>query len=43
MLPNHAFERGARQRRCRVPSSLRSSAPAQRNRWASPEKLSLGK
>ena len=30
MLPNPAFERSARQRRCRVPSSLRSSAPAQR-------------
>jgi len=35
MLPNPAFERSARQRRCRVPSSLRSSAPAQRCCWAS--------
>jgi hypothetical protein len=32
MTPNPAFERSARQRRCRVPSSLRSSAPAQRER-----------
>ena len=32
---NHAFERSARQRCCRVPSSLRSSAPAQRECWAS--------
>jgi len=31
-LPNYAFERSAGQRRCRVPSSLCSSAPAQRNR-----------
>ncbi|MCU1376711.1 MAG: hypothetical protein JWO68_3997 [Actinomycetia bacterium] len=29
---NQAFERSARQRRCRVPSSLRSSARAQRKR-----------
>ena len=28
MKPNYAFERSARQLRCRVPSSLRSSAPA---------------
>jgi hypothetical protein len=32
MTPNHAFERRARQLRCRVPSSLRSSVPAQRER-----------
>ena len=32
MMPNPAFERSARQRCCRVPSSLRSSAPAQRKR-----------
>jgi hypothetical protein len=36
MTPNHAFERSARQRCCRVPSSLRSSAPAQRDRCAVP-------
>ena len=34
--PNLAFEGSAQQRaRCWVPSSLRSSAPPQRNRWAS--------
>ena len=34
--PNHAFEGSAQQRaRCWVPSSLRSSAPPQRNRSAS--------
>ena len=33
--PNHAFEGSAQQRaRCWVPSSLRSSAPPQRERWA---------
>ena len=36
MLSNYAFERSARQRCCRVPSSLRSSALAQRGRYAAP-------
>jgi hypothetical protein len=33
---NPAFEGSAEQRRCSVPSSLRSSAPPQRDRWTSP-------
>ena len=33
LTPNYAFERSARQLRCQVPSSLRSSAPAHRERW----------
>jgi hypothetical protein len=33
--PNLAFEGSAEQLRCPVPSSLRSSAPPQRGRWAS--------
>jgi hypothetical protein len=33
LSPNQAFERSAQQPRCWVPSSLRSSAPAQRRRW----------
>ncbi len=32
LTPNHAFERTARKRRLRVPSSLRSSAAPQRER-----------
>ena len=32
--PNHALDRTARKRRLRVPSSLRSSAAGQRERWA---------
>jgi hypothetical protein len=35
--PNIAFEGSAEQRCCSVPSSLRSSAPPQRGRWASPD------
>jgi hypothetical protein len=34
-VPNPALERTARKLRLRVPSSLRSSAAAQRERWAS--------
>ncbi len=33
--PNHAFDRSAGQRGWPVPSSLRSSAPPERERWAS--------
>jgi len=41
--PNHAFEGSAQQRtRCWVPSSLRSSAPPQRNRWASRDEVPVG-
>ena len=34
--PNHAFERTAASVPLAVPSSLRSSAAGQRERWASP-------
>jgi hypothetical protein len=36
-LPNPGFDRSAKQLRCLVPSSLRSSAPGQPERWASPD------
>ena len=37
-----AFERTGQQLRCRLPSSLRSSAAAQRERWARRGECSLG-
>jgi hypothetical protein len=34
MLPNQVIEGSAEQRRCSVPSSLRSAAPPHCQRWA---------